>query len=168
MNTHDLRYIKTEKTLKEAFLRLKSTGKPFTLTQLCEEALINKTTFYKHYETLDDFEHKVCKEELRSIYLQCEHIYDAFTDTRYFVSDLRSKIKEHAKTIQVLFQNRIDQHLRISEELLLELYLDKVTSKEDELKIRFAIAGSSKILVTTNDEFVNDYVITLLEKVMSA
>lgn len=88
MNTNDLRFIKTEKILKEAYLTLKTKQKPFTLAQLCQEALINKTTFYKHYESLEDFEYKTRKEILRNICLENKYIYDAFSNTEMFVMGL--------------------------------------------------------------------------------
>ena len=53
---HDLRYIKTEKAIRKTFhelLQEKDISK-ITVKERTERAEINKTTFYAHYETLQD------------------------------------------------------------------------------------------------------------------
>ena len=50
----DLRIQKTEKAIKNAFLELRA-GKPLekiTVKELCGLALINKSTFYSHYDDI--------------------------------------------------------------------------------------------------------------------
>ena len=50
----DLRIQKTEKAIKNVFLELRAR-KPLekiTVKELCELALINKSTFYSHYEDI--------------------------------------------------------------------------------------------------------------------
>ena len=56
-NSRDLRVQKTYKLLKEAFVRLLSQ-KPFeriTVQEICEEAMVRRTTFYQHFEDKHDF-----------------------------------------------------------------------------------------------------------------
>jgi AcrR family transcriptional regulator len=50
----DLRIIKTKKSIKEAFMQLRAKNdlERIKITELCELALINKTTFYKHYQDI--------------------------------------------------------------------------------------------------------------------
>ncbi len=166
MNTNDLRFIKTEKFLKDAFISLKMKKQPFTLTQLCQEAMINKTTFYKHYETLEEFEYKTCKEIIKKLYLECEHIHDAFSNTEMFVIDLRNKVSENIQLIDALFYQDPYKNIVLSEDILLELYLKDSYSLENELKIRFAIAGSSKIMMSNPSSDTSKIIIDLLKKVM--
>ena len=52
----DLRIIKTKKAIKTAFLNLLKENKyhNITISAISETALINRKTFYAHYETKDE------------------------------------------------------------------------------------------------------------------
>lgn len=51
MNQQDLRVIKTKKNIEQSFLRLleKRSFSEITVQNILDEALINRSTFYKHY-----------------------------------------------------------------------------------------------------------------------
>ena len=51
MNQQDLRVINTKKNIEESFLRLleKKSFSEITVQNILDEALINRSTFYKHY-----------------------------------------------------------------------------------------------------------------------
>ncbi|AID41775.1 TetR/AcrR family transcriptional regulator [Staphylococcus xylosus] len=51
MNTKDLRVIKTKRALSKSFYELleKQTFSTITVNQICEKALVHRTTFYKHF-----------------------------------------------------------------------------------------------------------------------
>lgn len=168
MNTQDLRYIKTEKILRDAFCRLNAKRKKYTLVQLCQEALINKTTFYKHYETLEDFEYKIRKEYLKDLLFQCDHIYDAFTDTRNYVLDMQHILADNIQTVEIMFNGNPNHISQIIEEITLEIYSDRISTKEERLKLIFASRGASSILIQDFDSTTNEYIIHLLTTVMNA
>ncbi|MDZ5723391.1 TetR family transcriptional regulator [Eubacteriaceae bacterium ES2] len=48
----DLRVLKNKQLIKSAFLELLSTKRfeDITVSQICQKALINRSTFYFHYE----------------------------------------------------------------------------------------------------------------------
>lgn len=52
MNRNALR---SQRLLNEAFTKMVSRDETVTVASLCREADINRSTFYSHYETLDDF-----------------------------------------------------------------------------------------------------------------
>lgn len=54
---HDLRVVRTYKSLTEAFLQLMSKKhlEDITVNELCEKAMIRRTTFYKHFADKFDF-----------------------------------------------------------------------------------------------------------------
>ncbi|WP_234121614.1 TetR/AcrR family transcriptional regulator [Clostridium hydrogenum] len=56
-NKHDLRVIRTYKSLTEAFLQLMSKKhfEDITVNELCEMAMIRRTTFYKHFADKYEF-----------------------------------------------------------------------------------------------------------------
>lgn len=167
LNTNDLRYIKTEKILSETFYILKKKRTPFTLTQLCKEALINKTTFYKHYETLEDFEHFILKKFISELYAQCPHLDCAFSDTRTFIQEINHVIKVNQEAIDVLFQNNHTSLTNISEEVLLDHYLKTANTHEQATKIKFAIGGSARVLTEDQNPETYDLVTDMLIKAIS-
>ena len=93
MNVHDLRVIKTKRNIEASFLKL-LTQKDFseiTVQNLLDEALINRSTFYKHYKdkydlaeqmiqiSLEDFKqlinHRFAKSTLSELSFAIEHVY---------------------------------------------------------------------------------------------
>ena len=63
----DLRIIKTKKAIKTAFLNLLKENKyhNITISAISETALINRKTFYAHYETKDELYADVIEDALR-------------------------------------------------------------------------------------------------------
>ena len=54
VNKNDLRYIKTERLIVHTYVDLRlHDPSPVKVSDLCREALINKTTFYSHYDTME-------------------------------------------------------------------------------------------------------------------
>ncbi|MBO4603676.1 MAG: TetR/AcrR family transcriptional regulator, partial [Clostridiales bacterium] len=53
----DIRTVKTNRDLKNAYLELSSVMLPsnITVAELCKAALINKTTFYRHYKDIFEY-----------------------------------------------------------------------------------------------------------------
>ena len=56
----DIRILKTKNKLYKAFISLidKERIKDITVLELCKEAKVNRTTFYKYYLDVDDFTNK--------------------------------------------------------------------------------------------------------------
>ncbi|MCG3400353.1 TetR/AcrR family transcriptional regulator [Staphylococcus massiliensis] len=78
MNNKDLRVIKTKKALSEALFKLltKHEFSTVSVNQICREALVHRTTFYKHFYDKYDL----------LLYLFKEKIED------YFKVDLKTRI----------------------------------------------------------------------------
>ena len=78
----DLRIEKTEKAIKNAFieLRAKKPLEKITVKELCELALINKSTFYSHYEDIYALSEAMEQETVESIIGSIDHLKDYTTD----------------------------------------------------------------------------------------
>ena len=63
----DLRIVKTKKAIKTAFLNLlkKNDYHNITISAISEAALINRKTFYAHYETKDELYNDVINDALK-------------------------------------------------------------------------------------------------------
>ena len=86
----DLRVKKSLRGIRNAFAELcKETSiDKITVKALCERALINKATFYAHYENLDELIIEVEDEYIRNITGNIDFAGLFFTDTEQFLLKL--------------------------------------------------------------------------------
>ena len=106
----DLRIIKTRKSIREAFLKLRAENplEKIKVTQLCDLALINKTTFYKHYQDIYALSEEIEDETILSIMDSFEHMNSLFTDPAGFFKGLYYAFISHQDLILTLFSGRMD------------------------------------------------------------
>ena len=173
MNKNDLRYLKTEKGIHDAYLALlaeKQAG-GVTVAALCRSAMINKTTFYKHYETLDALHTSVCKAFVEETVTTCPGIAKAYCDPAEGVHELVKTLQEKSGTLMLLFAGDLPYLINLIEECLLRIYLKDVTSPEKEAAICFAIGGAARVLLSSepapsNGEERVEMIIDLIKKVL--
>lgn len=99
-NYNDLRVKKTEKAIRSAFFKLiqeKPTSK-ITIRELVTLAEINKTTFYAHYETIEDLIETLKQEGVDYIVAHLDNIHLLFDAPDQFIDNL----------YQTLYDSRID------------------------------------------------------------
>lgn len=157
MNKNDLRFKKTEIAIKKAYMDLKtSNAKPIKVTELCEKAMINKTTFYTHYETMDALKKQICQEYISKILNNCAHINEMLTDINAFVNDIYTLFNEHKKIILRLYENDINALVNDVEKELLKIIANTNVSEDTEFIIRFCIGGALRLLMLNpKDENLN-------------
>lgn len=152
-NRTDLRYIKTERAIEETYLSLRTKfRRPIKVRELCEAALINKTTFYTHYETMEALHAHICEKEVERIVESCPNIDTAFTDTGRFVRSLVAAIQSCSPTLDALFCKDTIGQINAVEASLLRRYLGRGGSSQQEMKMIFAIGGAAKLLVADQSE----------------
>lgn len=166
-NKNDLRFIKTEKLIENTYLSLrKKFRRPIKVSELCEMALINKTTFYTHYETMEALHAHVCQKEVGRIVENCPNIDAAFSDTGLFVKSFVSAIQNSTSLMDVLFYNDAVGQINAIETALLNHYLQQSVSPQQEMKMIFAIGGAAKLLIPKQSEERIQMTIELIEKVI--
>jgi AcrR family transcriptional regulator len=72
----DIRILKTKNKLYKAFISLidKERIKDITVLELCKEAKVNRTTFYKYYLDVEDFTNKYEEELLEELKVNIKNI----------------------------------------------------------------------------------------------
>ena len=100
MESTDRRIRKTLTTLKSSLLVLLSKKKlaEVTVSELCETADINRTTFYAHYQTVRDLYEEIEKDELEELKKIME------PDSSHTYNDLYAAIVEHIYNNQLLYK----------------------------------------------------------------
>lgn len=153
VNKNDLRYIKTERLIVHTYvdLRLRDPS-PVKVSDLCREALINKTTFYSHYDTMESLHRHICRETVADILGRCDCAQMAFSDTYAFVSELVGAISREERLIRALYGDDVTSLLNDAEEALFRIYLHDDDEPERKEKIIFCIGGTSRLLLMNPDE----------------
>ena len=166
-NRNDLRFIKTEQLIQDTYLTLKQKSKAAVkVNQLCETALINKTTFYAHYETMDALHEQVCMNTIERILDETPNIDRAFSDTRSFVNSLVNVLRTHHVLLNTLFEENQSQLINLIENSLMKRHLQKDDLKGKELEIVFAIGGAARLLITGQTDDRIEKVVQLIQKVI--
>lgn len=166
MNKNDLRFKKTEIAIKETYLSLKKSKKDIKIKDLCEKAMINKTTFYAHYETLESLKKQVCSESIKKILANCRNVNGIFTDTNAFVNEICDIFRKNSKTILKLYDNDINAVVNDIEKELLNNYISKDTTTDLEFAIHFCIGGAFRLLALDQSQESINKTIYFIEKIV--
>lgn len=119
--TMDLRIVKTKRSIRNAFLNLLNQ-KPLeqiTVTELAQQAEINKGTFYLHYHDIYDLAHQLQTEVLQDILNSLPQADELLMDLSKFTVTLFHAFYNHQREIDLLFSGNQSSVLpvRIQEEL---------------------------------------------------
>lgn len=87
MEKKDLRFVKNERQIREAFIRLlmRKEFEKITVTELAKEAEINKGTFYLHYEDIYDLYYQLLLESVDEATTRISFYNDFFTEPGSFI-----------------------------------------------------------------------------------
>ena len=144
----DLRVVKTKKNIREAFLELRSknTLEKIKVTELCKLALINKTTFYNHYQDIYALSEEIENETISSIMNNFQHLNNLFSNPDAFMKGLYYAFKSHEEVIVTLFSGRMDILINKVEQQLLIQYPLLGDRPEKEIILSFLLWGASHVL----------------------
>ena len=110
----DIRIRKTEQAIKNAFIELRSK-KPLekiTVKELCELAMINKSTFYSHYEDIYALSETMEQETVASIIGSIGHLKDYTPEkSDIYTRELCLAFMSQLSLIRILFSGREQSHL---------------------------------------------------------
>lgn len=107
MNQKDLRVIKTRKNIEESFIKLLSQKdfSKITVQDILSEALINRSTFYKHYKDKYDVSEQLCHK-----------IYDIFTE------NVKGRFSSYEKDVIISYVKQLYFELYKHKEQILCLF----------------------------------------------
>lgn len=101
----DIRIEKTKRAITNTFLELRAR-KPLekiTIKELCEKALINKSTFYSHYRDIYDLSDALETEVVSSVIASIRSPEKLFTEPAVFIQELFLGYLSMDTLIQTLF-----------------------------------------------------------------
>lgn len=147
MKKEDVRVVKTKKNLYNALNKL-MTEKPFEkikVMEICDEALINRPTFYSHFEDKYDLLNSMINDEKQNLIDKIRSNYpNRELNKKYILTLLSDAIEifvEHRKQVTSLYNNNRDSIAidivsdAINEEVLNVLVEAKLDIKGVPLKV---------------------------------
>jgi hypothetical protein len=150
----DLRIVKTRRIIREAFLELRSQNalENIKVTKLCELAMINKTTFYKHYQDIYVLSEEVENETILTIMNKFEHMNSLFTDPDGFIKGLYYAFKSNERLIMTLFSGRMNILIDKTEKQLIIHYPLFSDMPKQEIMLSFLLWGASHVLMESRQK----------------
>lgn len=147
----DLRIVKTHKALMDAFLVMleKKTFDEITVNELCEQAMVRRATFYKHFADKYDF-FSFFIRQTRDGFLKEKNKYPESESPYSFCLSLFRYclifIKEHEKLIaNILKSNALSTLLNIFAD---EIFLDVMLKLREQAKEGKEYKVSFEVLAT--------------------
>ena len=169
MNKNDLRFQKTEILIKNTYIKLKKKGSTVVkVKDLCDAAMINKTTFYAHYETIEHLHKAVCKEFATKILNHNPYIDKIETETRTFIYAILASFVDKVGTIEKLYGDDLNALVNDIECVLMERFAESSVSEDRILSIRFCIGGAFRLLAENRDLPRVQKTVALIERVMNS
>ena len=169
MNKNDLRFQKTEALIRTTYFNLKKRGSTVVkVKDLCDTAMINKTTFYSHYETIEHLHKAVCMDFAAKILSENPYIDKIQSETRVFVYSILGDFVEQMPTIEKLYGDDPSMLVNDIETVLMERFVEDSVNDDYALSIRFCIGGAFRLLALENDPVRIQKTVELIERVLNS
>ena len=161
----DLRVIKTKKNIRDAFLELrrKHSLDEIKVNALCEKAMVNKTTFYNHYQDIYELSDELEAEVLDSFFNNFTDIDMMLTDANRFINGMHAALEAENDMLRVLFMDKLDELIE-----RIEKHIRKYYAKEDQMLISFLIGGSIHLMMKSKNknEDVEQFLVEVITKIV--
>ena len=159
----DLRIIKTKKSIREAFLELrkKYSIDEIKVTMLCEKAIVNKTTFYNHYQDIYELSEELEEECLQNFFQNFQDIDLLLTNPDHFINGLNHALETVIDSLPILFRGKIDV---LTQEI--EHHIQSHYGKDEQMLVSFFIGGTMHLILQlkNNSKDVEKFLIDIINK----
>lgn len=144
----DLRIVKTRKGIKEAYLNLRKSSilENIKVKDICNIALINKTTFYKHYKDVYDLNNQLEDEAINNFINDVTEKDCLFDNPEKFIKSVAWAAEKNQEALKPIFDGSNERMYRKLEKRFSDYYKELLGDDADEVMIMFAIGGISYTL----------------------
>lgn len=153
----DLRVVKTKRAIRAAFLELR-VERPLDkmrVCDICDNALINKSTFYHHYDDVFDLSDKIEDETLARCFDGFGYRGCLLTDPLVFLKNVPDAMASQGDVLHVLFSGRLDTlSFKIMRDLR-ALYRSESPSAAEDVLLAFVIGGALYAMQTLSAEGIH-------------
>jgi AcrR family transcriptional regulator len=150
----DLRVQKTLESICDEFLSLrkKSPLSKVKVSELCQKARINKTTFYRHYTDVFDLSDKLENEALAELMNDLGELEYSITEPSRFI-EAQLRAIQHHQDISILFRERAEICAEKLEASIRKRYLLEASTLEDDMKLSFVAGGVAYVFLNKKYDF---------------
>ena len=160
----DLRVVKTKKNIRDAFLELrkKYSVDEIKVNMLCENAMINKTTFYNHYQDIYELSKELETEALNVFLGNFEDVDMLLENANRFINSMHVALEQSGDILNLLFRDKLDELTGRIEE-----HIRKYYKKEEQMLVSFLMGGSIHLMMNpANDNAeVENFLIEVITKI---
>ncbi len=144
----DLRMVKTRRQIKDAFLKLreKMTPDKIKVKDICELAMINKTTFYHHYTDSKALADEIDNHAIDRVLLYFPERDKIFEDPHMYITGLLGALEREAPNLRVVFRGKQETLCEKLEERLYALYGNGINELEDGVLLSFTVGGFVRVI----------------------
>ena len=172
MNQQDLRVIKTKRNIENSFLKLleEKDFSSITVQQILDEALINRSTFYAHYEDKYDLAKGMC-QELQSEFeemIQKRFLLVGQEQILEYIESIYQAVYEKRKKYSALWKVQTgDIHLyEDMSQYLSQQFMKTYTKIENREKLEY-IANIYSVLIMTSIKWSIQHGVDSLQEMIS-
>ncbi len=139
----DLRMVKTRQQIKTAFLKLRERLMPdkIKVKDICEMAMINKTTFYHHYTDSWELSNEIDDNAIERVLSDFDERDKIFDDPKAYIVGLLEALEQEAEHLKLVFRGKQEVLYGKLEKRLHDYYDNRVKNDDDRIRLSFAIGG---------------------------
>jgi AcrR family transcriptional regulator len=143
----DLRMVKTRRQIKAAFLALREKKMPekIKVKDICDIAMINKTTFYNHYTDSAELSNEIDEQAIECVVEDFKEKDKIFDDPKAYIMGLISALEREAANLRLVFRGKQEVLYSKLGEKLSSFYEDKMHNIEDGVKVSFFVGGFMRV-----------------------
>lgn len=144
----DLRMVKTRNRIKAAFLALREQMMPdkIRVKDLCEEANINKTTFYNHYTDSDALSDEIDEGAIDMVLSDFDGHDQLLKNPRTYIVELFHALERESPNLRRVFRGKQDVLCVKLENRLHRACSAGEATPEDKMRMSFAIGGFIRVI----------------------
>ena len=139
----DLRMIKTRNQIREAFLTLRQKFMPenIMVKDICQVAMINKTTFYNHYTDSIQLSNEIDDHAVDSVISSFFERDKLFENPKAYVQGLLKALDRESNNLKIVFRGKTEVFSSKLEARLHSFYESRINGDKSQLGLSFAIGG---------------------------
>ena len=148
----DLRVVKTRKVIKQTFLEMRAEMplEKIHIRELCKRALINKSTFYNHYEDVYALSEEMENDAIAQFLERFPARDCLFSDPVRFVSEMPEAFDANMELLHPLFNGRLDEAFNKLEQQLKRQYTTPGMTTQETVQLTFLLNGTLHTLKELN------------------
>ncbi|MBE6578084.1 MAG: hypothetical protein E7653_08130 [Ruminococcaceae bacterium] len=143
----DLRMVKTRAQIKNAFLTLREKMMPekIKVKDICDVAMINKTTFYNHYSDTFELSNEIDELAVEKVVSDFSERDKLLEDPKAFAIGLIRVLERDSAELRRIFRGKQDV-LCVKLEEKLHSLCGKTETIDDDIRLAFFMGGSIRVV----------------------